>query len=188
MEKVVGLLRRGIGLAVLATALCPQAAFAQVEVAAGLLFVPEPSVGGSQLGPMVFAAGSGDVLGIPLFFEVGVARTDFSSLGQNYHHNHYLIALGAEWFLTRGTNRLALRMAVGAYGELETVETEPATSGGGGWVETLVPGLVLERDLGDGRRLVVRLADSVLGPWFAVLDPSEYSVEHRFWLVLGVRF
>jgi hypothetical protein len=173
---------------VLATALCPSAGFAQAEVAAGLLFIPDASVGGSQVGPMVSASGASDVLGFPLFLELGVARTDFSSLGQDYHHNHYLLALGVEWFLTQGASRLGLRFGVGAYGEIETVETDPPTPGGGGWVETVVPGLVLERDLGEGRRLVVRMADAVLGPWFAVLDPSEYSVEHRFLLVLGVRF
>ncbi len=106
----------------------------------------------------------------------------------NYHHNHYLFTLGAEWFPTRGTTRLGLRFGLGAYGELETVETDPPSPGGGGWVETVVPGLVLERDLGGGRRVVVRLADSILGPWFAVLDPAEYGVEHRFLFVLGIRF
>ena len=177
-----------MGLAVLATGLCPGTGFAQAEVSAGLLVVHEPSVGGSQIGPMVSAAGSSDVLGLPLFLELGVARTDFASLGQNYHHNHYLFALGAEWFPTRGTTRLGLRFGLGAYGELETVETDPPSPGGGGWVETVVPGLVLERDLGGGRRVVVRLADSILGPWFAVLDPAEYGVEHRFLFVLGIRF
>ena len=81
-----------------------------------------------------------------------------------------------------------LTFGLGAYGELETVETDPPSPGGGGWVETVVPGLVLERDLGGGRRVVVRLADSILGPWFAVLDPAEYGVEHRFLFVLGIRF
>jgi hypothetical protein len=52
----------------------------------------------------------------------------------------------------------------------------------------VVPGLILERDLGGGRRVVVRLADLILGPWFAVLDPAEYGVEHRFVFVLGIRF
>ena len=179
---------RLMGLVVLATGLCPRTGFAQAEVSAGLLVVHEPSVGGSQIGPMVSAAGSSNVLGIPLFLELGVARTDFASLGQNYHHNHYLFALGAEWFPTRGTTRLGFRFGLGAYGELETVETDPPSPGGGGWVETVVPGLVLERDLGGGRRVVVRLADSILGPWFAVLDPAEYGVEHRFLFVLGIRF
>jgi hypothetical protein len=177
-----------MGLAVLATGLCPGTGFAQAEVSAGLLVVHEPSVGGSQIGPMVSAVGSSNVLGIPLFLELGVARTDFASLRQNYHHNHYLFALGAEWFPTRGTTRLGLRFGLGAYGELETVETDPPSPGGGGWVETVVPGLILERDLGGGRRVVVRLADLILGPWFAVLDPAEYGVEHRFVFVLGIRF
>ncbi|HIF06116.1 MAG TPA: hypothetical protein EYQ64_03970 [Gemmatimonadetes bacterium] len=177
-----------MGLAVLATGLCPGTGFAQAEVSAGLLVVHEQSPGGSQIGPMVSAVGSSNVLGIPLFLELGVARTDFASLRQNYHHNHYLFALGAEWFPTRGTTRLGLRFGLGAYGELETVETDPPSPGGGGWVETVVPGLILERDLGGGRRVVVRLADLILGPWFAVLDPAEYGVEHRFVFVLGIRF
>ncbi|MDH3207143.1 MAG: hypothetical protein OEO79_11060 [Gemmatimonadota bacterium] len=177
-----------MALAVLAAGVCPEPGFAQAEISAGLLVVHKPSVGGRQIGPIVSASGSRDVLGLPLFLELGVARTDFSSLGQNYHHNHYLIALGAEWFPTRGTSRLGLRLGLGAYGELETVETDPRSSGGGGWVETVVPSLVLERDLGSGRRLVARIADSLLGPWFAVLDPSEYDVEHRFLFMLGIRF
>ena len=177
-----------MGLAVLATGLCPGTGFAQAEVSAGLLVVHEQSPGGSQIGPMVSAVGSSNVLGIPLFLELGVARTDFASLRQNYHHNHYLFALGAEWFPTRGTTRLGLRFGLGAYGELETVETDPPSPGGGGWVETVVPGLILERDLDGGKRVVVRLADLILGPWFAVLDPAEYGVEHRFVFVLGIRF
>ena len=179
---------RLIGFAVLAIAVWPRASIAQGEVSAGLLFVPDASLGGSQAGPMVSAVGSSDVLKLPLFLELAFGRTDFVSLGQSYHHNHYLVALGVERFLTRGTSRLGLRFGLGAYGELETVETDPPSPGGGGWVETIVPGMVLERDLASGRRLVVRLSDAVLGPWFAVLDPSEYSVEHRLLLVLGIRF
>jgi len=163
-------------------------ALAQAEVSVGLLVVHEPSLGGRQIGPLVSASASRSVLGLPLFLEASVARTDFNSLGQNYHHNHYLLALGGEWFLTRGTTRLGLRIGAGAYGELETVETDPPSPGGGGWVETVVPGLVLERELESGRRLVVRVSDAVLGPWFAVLDSSEYGIEHRFQFVFGVRF
>jgi hypothetical protein len=137
---------------------------------------------------MLSVVGSRDVLGLPLFLELGAARTDFASLGQDYHHNHYLLALGAEWFLTRGTSRLGLRCGLGAYGEFETVENDPPSGGGGGWIETVVPGLVLERDLGSEKRLVLRLEDAILGPWFAVLDPGEYSIEHRLLFVLGIRF
>ena len=175
-------------LALLTAGFCPREGFAQAEVSAGLLVVHEPSLGGSQVGPMVSAAGSSDLLGPTLFIELSVARTDFASLGQSHHHNHYLLLLGTEWFPTRGATRLGLRFGLGAYGEIETIETDPPSPGGGGWVETVVPGLVLERDLGGGRQLVVRLADAILGPWFAVLDPAEYSLEHRFLFVLGIRF
>jgi len=128
------------------------------------------------------------VLGIPLLVEACVARTYFTSLGQNYHHNHFLFVLGAEWFPTQGTTHLGLRLGLGAYGEYEIVETDPPSPGGDSWVETVVPGLILERDLGGGRRLVAGLADFVLGPWFAVLDPGEYGVEHRLRFTLGIRF
>lgn len=172
----------------LMTVLCPRAEAAQVEASAGLLFVPEASVGGNQVGPMVSVTGTSDVLGLPLFLEVGVARTDFASLGQNYHHNHVLLSLGAEWLLTQGSTRLGFRVGLGAYGEFETVEGDPSVSGGGGWVETVIPGLVLEHELGGGKRLVARVSDAILGPWFAVLDSDEYSIEHRLMFVLGVRF
>ena len=181
-------LARFLACAGLVAALCPGMALAQAEVSVGLLVVHEPSLGGRQVGPLVSAAASRSVLGLPLILEASFARTDFTSLGQNYHHNHYLLALGAEWFVSRGTTRLGLRFAVGAYGELETVETDPPSPGGGGWIETVVPGLVLERELENGRRIVVRVSDAVLGPWFAVLDPSEYGIEHRFQFLFGVRF
>ncbi len=177
-----------LGLALVCAAGNPAAGAAQTEVSAGLLVVHDPSVGGRQVGPLISAVGSTSVGGIPLFIEAGAARTDFASLGQNYHHNHYLFALGTEWLPTRGTTRLGLRIALGAYGELETVETDPPADGGGGWVETVVPGVVLERDLGSDRTVVLRLADSILGPWFAVLDPAEYDVEHRLIVLLGLRF
>lgn len=177
-----------LGVSALSAGLCPGQAVAQVEVGAGLLVVHEPSIGGSQIGPLVSVSGSASALGFPLYLEVGAGRTDFASLGQDYHHNHYLVALGAEWVLTRGTTRLGLRLGLGAYGELETIETTPASAGGGGWVETVIPGLVLEHDLAGGRRVVLRVADTILGPWFAVLDPAEYGIDHRFMILLGIRF
>ena len=177
-----------LGLAALSVVLCPGAAVGQVEASAGLLVVHAPSIGGRQIGPLLSVSGSSSALGLPLYLEVGGGRTDFASLGQNYHHNHYLVALGAEWFLTQGTTRLGLRFGLGAYGEFETIETDPPSPGGGGWVETVVPGVVLEHDIGGGRRVVVRLADTILGPWFAVLDPAEYGIDHRFLVLLGIRF
>lgn len=179
---------RLLGIALLASALCPRVALAQVEASAGLLVVPDGGVGGRQIGPMVSVSGSSSVLGPEFFLEVGAGRTDFNSLGQDYHHNHYLLALGSEWFPVQGTTRFGLRLGLGAYGEIETVETDPSSPGGGGWVETVVPGLVLERDFGNGRGFVVRMSDAILGPWFAVLDPSEYDVDHRFMVLLGIRF
>jgi len=160
---------------------------AQGEVSIGLLMVPEPSVGGAQFGPMVSVAASGADFGWPLFFEAGLARTDFTSLDQDYHHNHYFLALGAEWFPTQGTTRVGLRVGLGAYGEYETVETDPSSSGGDNWVEAIVPGLILERDLGR-RRLVMALSDFVIGPYFAILDPEEYGIEHRIRFSIGMRF
>lgn len=179
---------RTMGFVVLAAVLCPMASHAQVEVAAGLVVAPGTGPDGTQVGPLVAAAVSRDVLGLPLFLELGAARTDFTSLDQDYHNNHYLLAAGGEGFVTRGTTRLGWRLGVGAYGELQTVESDPPSPGGGGWIETVLLGVVLERELGSGRRFVVRLSDAVLGPWFAVLDPSEYSVEHRALLLIGLRF
>ena len=179
---------REIGLLLLAMSLNPTYAGAQLEVSAGMLVVPRPSVGGTRVGVVASAAAARGLLGVPLLLETSIARTDFSSLGQNYHHNHYLFVLGAEWFATHGTTRLGLRLGLGAYGEYEVVETNPASPGGSNWVEAVVPGLVLARDLGGGRLLVLGLSDFVLGPFFAVLDPEEYGVEHRVRLTLGTRF
>ncbi|MBT8478323.1 MAG: hypothetical protein KJO06_05350 [Gemmatimonadetes bacterium] len=181
---------RLVWIVTLSTLLCPGKTVAQVEVevGAGLLMVHEPSVGGRQIGPLVAVSGSSSVLGVPLYLELGAGRTDFASLGQNYHHDHYVVSLGAGWSLTQGATRLGLRLGLGAYGELETIETDPPSAGGGGWVETVIPGLVLEHDIAGGRRVVLRLADAILGPWFAVLDPAEYGIDHRFMILLGIRF
>ena len=180
---------RYIGVVLLVSAASPICAVAQGEVALGVLVVPEPSVGGTQVGPALAAMVFRDVLGVPLFLEVGFARTDFNSLGQDYHHNHYSFALNTEWLPARsGSTRFGFRLGLGAYGEYEIVETDPASSGGDSWTEAVVPGLILERDIGEDRRLVVALTDSVLGPYFAVFDPEEYDVEHRIRLTLGMRF
>lgn len=52
----------------------------------------------------------------------------------------------------------------------------------------MVPGLVLEHDLGGGKRLFLGVSDFVLGPVFAILDSSEYSIEYRVRVMLGLRF
>jgi hypothetical protein len=125
----------------LAFSIGPSWAAGQGGVSVGLLWVPQPSLGETQVGPLLSAAVSGDELGLPVFFEASMARTDFASLGQDYHHNHYFFQLGAEWFPTQGTTRIGLRLGLGAYGEYEIVETEPAQPGGDNWVEALTPGL-----------------------------------------------
>jgi len=142
---------RLIPVLLLAFALGPSWAAGQGEVSVGVLWVPQPSLGETQIGPLLSAAVSGRELGLPLFFEASIARTDFASLGQDYHHNHYFLQLGTEWFPTQGTTRLGFRVGLGAYGEYETVETNPSQPGGDNWVEAVIPGLILERDLGEGR-------------------------------------
>ena len=96
--------------------------------------------------------------------------------------------LGAEWFPVRGTTRVGLRLGLGASGEYEIAETNPASPGGDTWTEAVVPGLVFARDLPPGKRLTVGLSDYLLGPFFAVLDPEEYGIEHRWGITVGLRF
>ena len=108
--------RRGafaLGLGLVAASLTPTWTTAQMEASAGILVLPEASLGGTQVGPVVSAGVSSGLLGLPLFLEASVGRTDFTSLGQDYHHNHYLFVLGAEWFPTSGATRVGLRLGVG---------------------------------------------------------------------------
>ena len=87
--------RRGafaLGLGLVAASLTPTWTAAQMEASAGVLVLPEASLGGTQVGPVVSAGVSSGLLGLPLFLEASVGRTDFTSLGQDYHHNHYRIS------------------------------------------------------------------------------------------------
>lgn len=176
----------GIGPLLLVFGLAPVGVHAQGEVSVGALVAPEPGPGGTQVGPALSVSTAG-MLGLPVFLDVGIARTDYTSLGQDYHRDHYFLMLAADWFPIQGTTRLGLRLGLGAYGEYETVEN-PSSPGGDNWIEAAVPGLILERELAGGRRLVVGLTDYLLGWYFAVLDSSEYSIEHRLRLMVGVRF
>lgn len=177
-----------LALSLLFICLPPSQATAQVTVSTGVLIDPEPSVGSTRGGPLLSVAFSTGALGIPLFVQADVARTDFTSLGQDYHHNYTLLTLGTEWFPFRGKTRVGVRMGLGAVGEFEVVETLPSQSGGDNWIEAVVPGLVVERRLGGGRSLVLGVSDHVLGPFYAVLDPEEYGVAHLITVTAGVRF
>ena len=170
----------------LAGAVAPTDASAQIQLSTGLFVHPSPSIGSTRVGPLVSLVVSTNSVRLPLFLEGNVARTDFSSLGQDYHHNYYLFALGATWFPTEGATRLGVRLGIGAAGEYEIVEAD-SSPGGDGWVSAVVPGLVLERDLRGRLRLVASLTDYVLGPINAILDPEEYGIGHRILVSAGVR-
>jgi hypothetical protein len=163
-------------------------ASAQVGVSAGVLVVPEPSVGSRQVGPLLSGAVARHVAGIPLYLQASLARTDFTSLDQDYHDTHWLFVLGGEWFPIEGPTRVGVRLGLGAHRESQTVESTPPTPGGTNWIEAVVPGVSLERVIPGGGRLVLGLSDVVLGPWFAVLDPSEYGVAHLVLVTVGLRF
>jgi hypothetical protein len=175
-------------LSLLLTCLLSNQATAQVHLSTGVLIDPEPSVGSTRGGPLLSVAFSTGALGIPLFVQADLARTDFTSLGQDYHHNYTLLTLGTEWFPFPGKTPVGVRLGLGAVGEFEVVETHPSQSGGDNWIEAVVPGLVVERRLGGGRRLVLVVSDYILGPWQAAIDPSEGAISHRITVSAGVRF
>ena len=179
----------GLGTA-LATVLVPLGAEAQVEieVSTGILVDASPSVGDTRVGPLLSLGLWNSALGLPLFLEAAVARTDFTSLRQDYHHNYYLFVLGAGWSLGSGPTRLGLRLGLGAVGEYEVVEISPAVSGGDNWIETVVPGFTVEHELDGGVQLVAGVSDYMLNPFWAILDPEENDLEHRWRVTLGVRF
>ena len=164
----------------------PRRAAAQIHLATGVIVHPSPSIGSTQVGPLLSLAVSSNSTRFPLFLEGSVARTDFTSLGQDYHHNYYLLALGAAWFPTGGATRVGVRLGMGAVGEYEIVEID-SSPGGDNWISAVVPGLVLERDLGGRMRLVMGLTDYVLGPLNAIVDPDEYGIGHRILIAAGVR-
>lgn len=181
--------RGSVALLVLTVALAPEPACAQVEVTGGLLLVRDGPGGDDVIGAALAARITNRDLGFTLALDVGVARTDLTVLGQEYHDDHLLLALGSEWVPWRGRTGLGLRLGVGAYRESQTVETDPPVGGGVNWIEMILGAVVLSRELGADRDLVVSLSDAALGnPLLAALDPDEYGIEHRFRLMVGVRF
>jgi len=174
-------------LALLLLAFTPGSARAQVDIAAGVLVVPGVGVEGSQVGPAV-SLGAYPWSGAPVFLEASAARIDFVSLGQAYHNNHLLLALGIEWVPRTGSTMLGFRLGLGAHRESQVVESDPPRGGGTNWAEMVQPAVSVVHELSQGRELVVSISDAVLGPFYAVLDPQEYGVTHRLRLMLGLRF
>jgi hypothetical protein len=166
----------------------PRATAAQFELAAGALVASDAVVDGPLVGPALSLVASLARVGVPAVVELGVARTDFSSLGRDYHDDHLWIAVLAQRRLRHGATGLALRLGAGAYGEFQTVEGDPPTGGGDNWFDTVIAGVVVTRLLGDGRELVFSFSDALLGPTNAIFDPSEADVQHRFRILVGVRF
>ena len=179
---------RRSAIGVLACLACiPSSVTAQVEVTAGVLVLNDPVVEGTLAGPTLALSASLAVAGVPVLFEAGVGRTDFTSLGQDYHNDHYFLAVSGQWEAIRGCTGLAFRLGAGAYGEYQTVETDPPTGGGDNWSEIVVPGVMLTRAISSETRLVLTLSDAILGPVDAILDPDEYAVEHRLRIMLGLQ-
>jgi hypothetical protein len=161
---------------------------AQFEIAVGGLAELGRGPDETRFGPLASIAMVGGPLPKPVRIGVSVARTDFSLFGQDYHDDHYHFFAGGEWSPMTGATQIGLQLQIGAYREIQTVETDPPRPGGDNWIETVSTAIVLERQVSDNRSLVFTLTDVVLGPWFAVLDPSEYGVEHRLHLTVGLRF
>lgn len=182
--------RRRIAAALLLSGMIglPTNVTAQLEAGAGVMFAPEPGPGDTRVGPMLAVVTSLGSLGVPLLLEAGIGRTDFTSLGQDYHNNHYALAILVQWQPVQGPTTLALRLGLGAYGEYQTVETDPPTGGGDNWAEMVTPSVTLTRPLTTNTRLVLTVADALLGPFYAVLDPEEYGIEHRVRVMVGVQF
>lgn len=177
--------RRFLAALLLGLTLLPGQVHAQVEVSAGVLIVPNAGPDATLAGPVI-----GVSVPVPgplssLRFDVAVGRTDFTVLGQDYHDDHYALALSAGPEVAPG---VSLRLGIGAYGEHQTVEGDPSRGGGDNWTEMVVPALVLSRPLTTGRTLVFTVSDAILGPVDALFDPSEFDVEHRIRLLVGVRF
>ena len=160
----------------------------QVEVTAGVAVADESAPPGARVAPMVSLALDLDAVGVPLILEAGFARADFTSFGEAFHRNHGYFVLGTEWTPVRAGVHVGLRLGVGALVEDDINEDDTAFRSSNNWAEAVVPGLVIKRPLASGRELVFVLSDHVLYPIDALFDPDEYSVEHRFRLLLGLRF
>ncbi|MEM7415846.1 MAG: hypothetical protein AAF389_10150 [Gemmatimonadota bacterium] len=189
MKRTCGRRHRcaGLALCVLALSVTPARASAQIEVSAGLLVAPDAGMDGTPVGPALAARTRIPGFGA-LSVEAGWARTDFTAVGRDFHNDHFVAHLSHEWRLIRGPTVVGVRFGVGAYGEFQTVESDPPTGGGDNWFETVVPEIVLARAIAPNRRIVISVSDAILGPVNAVFDPSEYSVEHRIRLLVGLEF
>ncbi len=164
----------------------PSSAAAQLEASAGLLVLADPVVDGTQLGPSLAVSASLSSLGLPALLEFGVARTDFTVLGQDYHNDHYFLTAVTQWQVAEGSTSFAFRFGLGAYGEYQTVESDPPVGGGDNWAETAVAGAILTHEIAPGVRVLLTLTDALVGPFNAAFDPDEYSIEHRVRIAIGV--
>lgn len=178
---------RVLGIAVWAAALVwtPAATSAQVDVSVGMLVAPDPGRDATPGGPVLAVS-----MHVPSFrslvLEAGWGRTDFTVAGRDFHDDHIMAHLSREWRVGRGPTAMGIRVGLGAYGVLQTVESDPPTGGGDNWFETIVPALVVTHAIAPRRRLVISVSDAILGPVNAILDSGEYSVEHRVRILIGL--
>ena len=185
-----GLVRSAVGsFLVLAAAFAlPAAAHGQMEVTAGVMVADQNAPDGARVAPLVSLAIGTDAVGFPLILEAGFARADFTSFGEAFHRNHGYFVLGSEWTPVRSELHVGLRLGVGGVVEDDISEDDPGFRSSNNWAEAVVPGLVIKRPLASGREFVFTVSDHVMYPIDALFDPSEYSVEHRFRILFGVRF
>ena len=179
MNRMAGGLLAGLVLAA-----GPVDAAGQVEVMAGVMVADSDSP--ARAAPFVSLTLGLPVL--PLLLEAGVGRADFNSFGTDYHRHYGMFVLGGEWTAVRSSVDVALRLGLGALVEDDINEEDPAFRSSNNWIEALVPALVIRKPLASGREMVFTVSDHILGPFNAVFDPDEYSMEHRLRVLVGVRF
>ena len=160
-----------------------------VELSAGVLVADEFAPPGARVAPMLSLGLGADPPGLPpLLLEAGFGRSDFNSFGEDFHRYYGTFALSVEWTPLRAPTSVGLRFGLGALVEDDVSEENPGFVSSSNWVEALVPAVVVSRRLASGRTLILTVADFMLQPVNGLLDPSEYSVEHRFRVLLGLGF
>jgi hypothetical protein len=153
------------------------------------VFVDAAFSTGSIVGPAVelgaeVASGHRVAYGLAL----GFARTDFRVGPDALHRDFATASLGARLKMWGVRPSVGLTLGAGVVVWDDFSETDPDFRSSAHAEESFVPGVDLRVGMGESWGVTAFAKAQVTGWFYAIIDPSESGIQHRFVLGAGVYF